>query len=138
MLRNISACAIPGASAPPARNHRATGSVSSLHEERKAEITTRTTVPMLSVTRLPVKALAWRMFLRAMTLKTAKSTAEASEKSEASKGFKEFSSFAYALTQAMMAVPQKSRAAPAHFCHVSFSSSFSQTRASSKENKGAV
>ena len=57
MLRNMSACANPGASAPPTRNHRATGSVSSLHGERKAEIATRTTVPMLSVMRLPVKAL---------------------------------------------------------------------------------
>ena len=46
---------------------------------------------MLSVMRLPVKALVWRMFLRAMTLKTANSTEEASAKNEASKGFKEFS-----------------------------------------------
>ena len=46
---------------------------------------------MLNVTRLPVKALAWRMVRRAMTLKTANSTDEASAKNEANKGFKAFS-----------------------------------------------
>ena len=139
MLRNMSACAKPGASAPPARNHRATGSVSSLQEERKAEITTRTAVPMLSVIRLPVKALEWRMFRRAMTLKTANSTDEASANNEANRGFKEFSSlsllyFAYALARALIAMRQESRIDPAHFLRTGVFTSLSQTRANETDD----